>query len=96
MENQIESHGYHHPSNWRFDPMSSTIREVALKKEDHYYLFRSDAKNHPALLAVLRRFTQNPDLNFSWHDAAVVCQKIRQPSANRGRAVPTTTQNRLR
>ena len=59
----------------------NTIREVALRKEGHTYLFRADGESYRALLSVLRRFATNANLNFSWHDAAVVCQKIRQPSA---------------
>lgn len=59
--------------------MSDSIREVALRKDGQTYVFRTDGASRAALLAVLRRFVGNPDLNFSWHDAAVVCQKSRKP-----------------
>ena len=61
----------------------STIREVALRKDGHTYLFRTDGESHAALLSVLRRFATNTDLNFSWRDAAVASAKLRQSTANR-------------
>ena len=48
------------------------MREVTLKKDGHTYLFRADDESHSALLSVLRRFTTNANLNFSWRHAAVV------------------------
>jgi hypothetical protein len=73
-----------------------TIREVALRKDGHTYLFRADGESHRALLSVLRRFALRPELNFSWHDAAVVCRKFREPSASRVFAPLPTLSDRLR
>jgi hypothetical protein len=44
-----------------------TIREVALKKDGHTYLVRANRESHSAMLAALRRFAKNPDLDFSWN-----------------------------
>jgi hypothetical protein len=74
----------------------STLREVALRKDGHTYLFRADGESHRALLAVLWRFATNPELNFSWRDAAAVCKKFRQLSANRTSAVSAPATDRLR
>jgi len=53
------------------------FREIALRKGGETYIFRFDGSSHQALLGVLARFAVATDLNFSWHDAAVVCRKAR-------------------
>ena len=67
--------------------MNDLLQEVTLKKEGQTYIFRFDAASHPALLGVLGRFAADAQLNFSWHDAVVVCKKVRQPCAKSGPAL---------
>ena len=67
--------------------MNDLLQEVTLKKEGQTYIFRFDAASHPALLGVLGRFAADAQLNFSWHDAAVVCKKVRQPYSTSGPAL---------
>ena len=50
-------------------------RTVILAKEGEKYLFAYDERSRKALLGVFGRFAANPDLNFSWHDAAVLSKK---------------------
>jgi len=60
---------------------------VALTKDGERYVFVYDDASRKALLGVFGRLAQNPDLNFSWHDAAVLSRKVRESeselSANR-------------
>jgi len=76
--------------------MNNALHEVTLKKDGHTYLFRTDGESHAALLTVLRRLAMSPELTFSWHDAAVVCQKIRQRCAKRTFNTWASAPNRLR
>ena len=73
-----------------------TIREVALRKDGHTYIFRTDGKSHRQSLTALRRFAMTPHLSFSWHDAAVVCRKFREPNISRTIALSPTVPDRLR
>jgi hypothetical protein len=76
--------------------MNEQFREIALRKEGQTYIFRFDAVSQPALLGVLGRFAADPGLNFSWHDAAVVCKIARQPCTKSGPAVASPpTRERL-
>ena len=85
----------HYPLNGVLT-MSITLREVALKKDGHFYLFRADSEHHAELMVVLSRFAKSPELNFSWHDAAIVCRKFRQPVVNRVPGVLPSVPDRLR
>lgn len=51
---------------------------VALAKDGEKYVFVYDDASRKALLGAFGRLAQNPDLNFSWNDAAVLSRKIRQ------------------
>jgi hypothetical protein len=66
--------------------MNGQFQEIALRKEGQTYIFRFDAASQRALLGVLGRFASNPELKFSWHDAAVVCKIARQPCLKSGPA----------
>ena len=54
------------------------INVLALVKGEERYVFLYDDAHRAAALRVLGRYASNPDLSFSWYDAAVLSQKIRQ------------------
>lgn len=55
------------------------MQELILQKgENEKYIFRYSLGNSPEILRVLGRFASNPDLSFTWYDAAILSQKIRQ------------------
>ena len=54
------------------------VNVIALVKESERYIFLYDEESSPALLQTLGRFAGNPDLSFSWYDAAVLSQKVRR------------------
>jgi hypothetical protein len=58
--------------------VNGRLREITLQKGVERYVFRFDAASRQALLGVVARFAATPDLAFSWHDAAVVCKKVRE------------------
>ncbi|MBS0208562.1 MAG: hypothetical protein JSS27_06360 [Planctomycetes bacterium] len=51
---------------------------VALVKGEERYVFLYDETSRAETLRTLGRFASNPDLSFSWYDAAVLSQRIRQ------------------
>ena len=58
--------------------MSQDINVLALVKGEERYVFLFDDDSRAAALRVLGRYASNPDLSFTWYDAAVLSQKIRQ------------------
>lgn len=61
--------------------MSQDINVLALVKGTERYVFLYDDANRAETLRMLGRFASNPDLSFTWYDAAVLSQKIRQESS---------------
>jgi hypothetical protein len=58
--------------------VAQDINVLALVKGAERYVFLYNDSSRAATLRVLGRFASNPDLSFSWYDAAVLSQKIRQ------------------
>ena len=58
--------------------MSQDINVLALVKGSERYIFLFDDDNRSEALRTLGRYASNPELSFSWYDAAVLSQKIRQ------------------
>ena len=51
---------------------------VAIVKGDERYVFLFTDDNMTETLRQLGRFASNPELSFTWYDAAILSQKIRQ------------------
>jgi hypothetical protein len=58
--------------------MERGINVVALVKDAERYVFLYDNESAAALLQTLGRFASNPELSFTWYDAAVLSQKVRK------------------
>ncbi len=58
--------------------MSQDIHVLALVKGEERYIFLFNDQHRGEALRTLGRFATNPELSFSWYDAAVLSQKIRQ------------------
>ncbi|HEX4149474.1 MAG TPA: hypothetical protein VHY20_10820 [Pirellulales bacterium] len=61
--------------------MPQDINVLALVKGAERYVFLYDDASRAETLRVLGRFAANPELSFTWYDAAVLSQKIRQESS---------------
>ena len=73
--------------------MTQDINVLALVKGEERYIFLFDDANRSEALRTLGRFASNPDLSFSWYDAAVLSQKIRataRPEASARFVLPLT------
>lgn len=60
--------------------MNQDINVLALVKGEERYVFLYDDANRAEALRTLGRFASNPELSFTWYDAAVLSQKIRLES----------------
>lgn len=58
--------------------MSQDINVLALVKGSERYIFLFDDDHRAEALRTLGRYASNPELSFTWYDAAVLSQKIRQ------------------
>ena len=58
--------------------MSKEINVLALVKGEEKFIFLFDDANRDQTLRQLARFAANPDLDFSWYDAAMLSRKIRE------------------
>ena len=58
--------------------MNSEINVVALVRGDEQYIFMFDDANRTETLRMLGRYAADPELAFTWYDAAVMSQKVRE------------------
>lgn len=77
--------------------MESEVNVIALVKGDQRYMFLFDDSNRDETLRTLARFAANPELDFSWYDAAMLSRKIRETLAEPfPQPTPTRIQSSLR
>lgn len=58
--------------------MQRGINVLALVKDGERYVFLYDQQSIATLLQTLGRYAADPELSFSWYDAAVLSQKVRR------------------
>lgn len=62
--------------------MYAEVNVLALVRPDgERYVFLYADEDKEAVLQVLGRFASDPDLSFTWSDAAKLAQRIRQQAA---------------
>jgi hypothetical protein len=57
--------------------MDMEINVLALVKGEERFIFLFDDMNRDETLRQLARFAADPELDFSWYDAAMLSRKIR-------------------
>jgi len=60
--------------------VTQDVNVLALVKGSERYIFLYDDGNRAETLRMLGRYASNPELSFTWYDAAVLSQKVRQSS----------------
>jgi hypothetical protein len=58
--------------------MTRRVNVLALVKDGERYVFLYDDQSLPQLLQTLGRHAADPELSFSWYDAAILSQKVRR------------------
>lgn len=54
------------------------IEIMALVKGSERYVFLYDDNSRAETLRMLGRYASNPELSFTWHDAALLSHKVRE------------------
>jgi hypothetical protein len=73
------------PADNGFDTVAKDIKVIALVKGGEQYVFLYSEDKRAETLRLLGRYASNPELSFTWYDAAVLSQKIRQESLQQTR-----------
>lgn len=60
------------------ETVSQDINVLALIKGEERYIFLYDDNNRAETLRMLGRYASDPELSFTWYDAAVLSQKVRR------------------
>lgn len=61
--------------------MHGELNVLALIKGQDKYVFLFNDANRVETLRMLGRYAADPELNFSWYDAAMLSQRIREMAA---------------
>jgi hypothetical protein len=61
--------------------VNDDINVLALVKGRERYIFLFEDSQRAEALRVLGRFASNPELSFTWYDAAVLSQKVRNSAS---------------
>lgn len=61
--------------------MDKEINVLAMIKGEERYVFMYDDTNRVETLRMLGRYAADPQLSFTWYDAAVMSKKIREMAA---------------
>jgi hypothetical protein len=80
----------------RLTTVERGMNVLALVKGSERYVFLYDDESAQSLLQTLGRYASDPDLSFTWYDAAILSQKIRrsrdeQPQRLPAQRFPETT-----
>lgn len=58
--------------------MDKGVNVIALVKDSERYIFLYDDESAPTLLQTLGRYAADPELSFTWYDAALLSQRVRR------------------
>lgn len=75
--------------------MERSVNVIALVKDGERYVFLYDDASAPQLLQTFGKYAADPELNFSWYDAAVLSQKVRRQQGTDPAPQPTTKHRRI-
>jgi hypothetical protein len=76
--------------------MNQEINVLAMVKGEERYIFLYDDKNRTETLRMLGRYAADPQLSFTWYDAAVLSKKIREMSIEDELAAAERSRDRSR
>jgi hypothetical protein len=77
--------------------MARGVNVLALLKNGERYVFLYDDESVETLLQTLGRYAADPELSFTWYDAAVLSQRVRgTPPDESTISAPHADQHRFR
>lgn len=57
--------------------MGSAVNVLALVRDEHRFVFLYDDNSIETVLATLSEYASDPELEFTWYDAAMMAQRVR-------------------
>ena len=57
--------------------MGRAVNVLALVRDEHRFVFLYDDNSIDTLLATLSDYASDPELEFTWYDAAMMAQRVR-------------------
>jgi len=57
--------------------MAQAVNVLALVRGEHRFVFLYNDNGIDTMLATLSEYASDPELDFTWHDAAVMAQQVR-------------------
>ena len=61
--------------------MPESVNVVALVKDGERFVFLFDSESAAELLQTFGQYASDPEMNFTWYDAAVLSQRVRRIQA---------------
>ena len=58
--------------------MSDGVNMIAMVKDEDRFVFLYDDQSPAEVLRTFGQYAADPELNFSWYDAAVLSQRVRE------------------
>ncbi len=74
--------------------MNQEVNVLALVKGKERYVFLYNDSNQSEMLRTFGRYASDPELSFSWYDAAVLSQKLRRKAQRNEVATLTATKKK--
>jgi hypothetical protein len=75
--------------------VNEDINVLALVKGRERYIFLYEDSQRAEALRTLGRFASNPELSFTWYDAAVLSQKVRHNAPAAGPSLGSLPTRRI-
>jgi len=63
--------------------MTTSVNVLALVRDEHRYVFLYDDRSIQTVLGRLSASASDPELDFTWYDAAVLSQRVRKMAEQR-------------
>ncbi|MEZ6062798.1 MAG: hypothetical protein R3C19_20845 [Planctomycetaceae bacterium] len=57
--------------------MPKSVNVLAIVRDGHRYVFLYDDDSIDSILSTLSQYASDPELDFTWHDAAILAQRVR-------------------
>ena len=63
--------------------MTTSVNVLALVRDEHRYVFLYDDHSIHTVLGRLSASASDPELDFTWYDAAILSQRVRRMAEQR-------------
>ncbi len=58
--------------------MTNSVNVLAMVRDEHRFVFLYDDQSVDTVLTTLSQYAVDPELTFTWHDAALMAQRVKR------------------